>query len=169
MESAWVTLEKGISTAKSLDDVIKLHDAYLSDIVYRGLLTQTHEALNMQIQLLLQSIFRFCTLESVLLTDATISISRKLAIHEDRGKLSRNRKSSVDSTEDYNINDSLQLNDGVSEAMIVKVEEALKDYNSQFDILMKMLQVYDGGSEIIKFLTFRLNYNNFYNNQQKYT
>ena len=37
MESAWVNLQDGISSAKSLDDVIKFHDDYLNDIIYSRL------------------------------------------------------------------------------------------------------------------------------------
>jgi hypothetical protein len=38
-----------LQKANSLDDVIKAHDAYLSDILNRGLLTPSHETLNMQV------------------------------------------------------------------------------------------------------------------------
>ena len=68
MESAWLHLQEQIDRAASLDEVIRAHNDYLSDILHRGLLTLVHETLNMQVQLLLQSIFRFCHLESALIT-----------------------------------------------------------------------------------------------------
>lgn len=49
MESAWLMLQNRFQKASCLDDIIAAHDAYLSDILDRGLLTSTHEALNMQV------------------------------------------------------------------------------------------------------------------------
>ena len=195
MESAWIKLKEGIQTAKSLNEVtmiwqiisimyccllglfycillchhqiISLHDNYLSDILFRGLLTSSHETLNMQIQLLLQAIFRFCLLESNLLNDANVAVSRKRILNEerDRGVQRKSTQGGEGTSSDYSIlNDPLNSYDGVSEAMISKVHEAIVNYNYQFDILMKMLQAYDGASEIIKFLTFRLDYNNYHIN-----
>ena len=121
----------------------------------------------LQIQLLLQAIFRFCLLESNLLNDANVAVSRKRIFNEERDRGGVQRKSTqVESTSsDYSIlNDPFNSQDGVSEAMVSKVHDAILNYNYQFDILMKMLQAYDGASEIIKFLTFRLDYNNYHNN-----
>lgn len=192
MESAWIKLKEGILTAKSLNEVtmirqitimcyclfnpyyfffwyiqiISLHDNYLSDILFRGLLTSNHETLNMQIQLLLQAIFRFCLLESSLLNDANVAVSRKRILNEERDRgVHRKSAHGEGTSSDYSLlNDPLNSYDGVSEAMISKVHEAIVNYNYQFDILMKMLQAYDGASEIIKFLTFRLDYNNYHIN-----
>jgi len=68
MESAWLVLQDGVIRARSLDEIIHCHDSYLADILDRALLTAKHEIIHMQIQLLLQSIIRFCHLESSLLT-----------------------------------------------------------------------------------------------------
>lgn len=146
--------------------IILLHDNYLSDILFRGLLTANHETLNMQIQLLLQAIFRFCLLESNLLNDANVAVSRKRILNEERDRGVHRKTTQTDVTSsDYSIlNDPLNSYDGISETMISKVHEAITNYNYQFDILMKMLHAYDGASEIIKFLTFRLDYNNYHNN-----
>jgi hypothetical protein len=49
LESAWKTLLEGLHGAKNLDDVIRVHDAYLNEILDRALLTQQHEHLNTQV------------------------------------------------------------------------------------------------------------------------
>jgi hypothetical protein len=68
LESAWNTLLEGLRNSRSLDEVIKAHDAYLNEILDRALLTPQHEVLNTQILRLLHSILRFCEVESSLLT-----------------------------------------------------------------------------------------------------
>ena len=55
---------------------------YLDEIQDRALLSVKHEALNLQIQQMLQSILRFCNLEETLIADANCSIARKRALRE---------------------------------------------------------------------------------------
>jgi gamma-tubulin complex component 3 len=66
LESSWVTLEKSLHQAQSLDQVIDAHDQYLHDILDKALLSPKHETLHMMIQALLQTILRFCSLEETL-------------------------------------------------------------------------------------------------------
>ena len=49
MESAWASLQDGISRAHCFDDVIRAHDSYLIEILDRALLAPQHEALYMQV------------------------------------------------------------------------------------------------------------------------
>jgi len=56
-----------VASATCLDDIIKAHDCYLDEIQDRALLSTAHEALNLQIQQMIQSILRFCALEETLL------------------------------------------------------------------------------------------------------
>lgn len=89
MESAWVTLQEGLNRARCMDDVINAHDAYLAEILDRALLGQQHEELNMQVQQMLQSILRFCSLEESLVADAMAAMSRRRAARaegEERSK-----------------------------------------------------------------------------------
>jgi hypothetical protein len=79
LESAWQQLGERIAKSKCLDDVIRAHDAYLEGILQRSLLTAAHEALNLQLQSMLQSILRFCALEDSLLADAMASLARRKA------------------------------------------------------------------------------------------
>ena len=51
LESAWNSLQDGLKRAKNLDDVIKIHDAYLQDILERALLVPHHDNLNNQVRI----------------------------------------------------------------------------------------------------------------------
>jgi len=77
VESAWRALEDAITRATCLDDIIQAHNLYLSQIHERALLTSQHEALNLQLQQMLQSILRFCALEEALVTDALSVLARR--------------------------------------------------------------------------------------------
>ena len=77
METAWIRLQDNINQSSCLDDIITAHNNYLEEILDRALLTSQHESLNIQIQLLLQSILRFCTVEESLIADAMASLARK--------------------------------------------------------------------------------------------
>ena len=68
LETSWLNLQETISRAKSLDDVITAHDAYLAEVLDRALLAPHHEGLNMQVQQLLHIILRFCSLEETLIS-----------------------------------------------------------------------------------------------------
>lgn len=67
LETAWIHLEEKLHRATCLDDAIAAHDAYLTEILERALLSAQHEALNIQIQQLLQIMLRFCHLEETLI------------------------------------------------------------------------------------------------------
>ena len=67
LETAWIHLEEKLARAMCLDDIIVAHDAYLNEILERALLSAEHEALNIQLQQLLQIILRFCHLEETLI------------------------------------------------------------------------------------------------------
>jgi hypothetical protein len=49
METAWLALLEAVHRAGCLDDVIRAHDAYLSEIMDRALLAPQHESINMQV------------------------------------------------------------------------------------------------------------------------
>ena len=83
IETAWNAMQAALGSATCLDDVVAAHDAYLAEIQRRALLDVAHEAFNVQVQLMLQSMLRFCTLEESLIADAMATISRRRALIND--------------------------------------------------------------------------------------
>ena len=142
VETAWSTLQEKLTSATCLDDVIKAHDSYLEEIEDRSLLTTRHEALNLKIQELIQSILRFCNLEETLIADAMASIARKRAMRESIDRRTATGDWGVDtSIEELSTTGTV---DGVPEYVITRLEESAMEYSRQFDGLMSMLleQVY---------------------------
>jgi gamma-tubulin complex component 3 len=165
MESAWATLQQGLDQAKCLDDVIHAHDLYLNEILERALLSVHHDALNMQVQQMLQSILRFCALEETLLADATAAMTRRLILQKEVED--RTAKGGW-GLSDKNLEDASGTFDGVPAYLVTRLDESVKDYSIQFDILMSMLK--DQGEkagEMVRFLTFRLDFNEYYQQQKK--
>jgi gamma-tubulin complex component 3 len=92
IESAWSNFNAALMSAQRLDDVISAHDAYLADIHKRALLDAYHESFNVQVQLLLQAMLRFCSLEESLIADAMASIARRRALLSDIKTRSQKRE-----------------------------------------------------------------------------
>jgi len=165
MESAWATLQQGLDQAKCLDDVIHAHDLYLNEILERALLSIQHDALNMQVQQMLQSILRFCALEETLLADATAAMTRRLILQKEVEE--RTGKGGWGMS-DKNLEDASGSYDGVPAYLVTRLDESVKDYSIQFDILMSMLKEQgEKAGEMVRFLTFRLDFNEYYQNTKK--
>ena len=167
MESAWATLQQGLDQAKCLDDVIHAHDSYLNEILERALLSVQHDALNMQVQQMLQSILRFCALEETLLADATAAMTRRLVLQKEVEE--RTAKGGW-GLSDKNLEDASGSYDGVPAYLVTRLDESVKDFSIQFDILMSILKDQKTGEkagEMLRFLMFRLDFNEYYFNQKK--
>ena len=155
IETAWNAMQSALHSATCLDDVVEAHDAYLAEIQRRALLDVAHEAFNIQVQLMLQSMLRFCTLEESLVADAMASISRRRALISDlkaRGKGVRDYQGSeaIDDTPSRTENmtgsplkyclqgfDRLNTTVGI---LIQKLDEAVHDFSANYDKVMVMLR-----------------------------
>jgi len=151
--------------AASLDEVIIAHDAYLAEILDRSLLGPHHEALNTQIQRLLECILRFCSLEESLVADAMVLVSQKKARNQEAAD--RTAKGGWGVTSNNAQSDGPY--DGIPDYLVNRIDECVRDYGLQFDILMAMLREGLTGEktgqiagEIVRFLTFRLDFNDYY-------
>jgi hypothetical protein len=69
-----------MNNVNNIDDIIRIHDEYLNEILERASLSFENEILNLQIQKLLQSILRFCSLENTLITGNNISFTMESLI-----------------------------------------------------------------------------------------
>lgn len=179
LETAWVGLQEDLQTAKSLDDVIMAHDAYLSEILNRSLVGPQHEALNQQVQKLLQAILKFCSLETSLMTDATVAIARRRRVREEimNSSINRSMISGKQAASGLSRRGSGRFNiehtdleaaglveppgsyDGVPAYMVTRVDEAVQDYTTAYAGLMRILQEHGDRGDMARFLTFRLEFN----------
>jgi gamma-tubulin complex component 3 len=114
IESAWSTFQSALAQATCLDAVVRAHDAYLADIHKRALLDPVHEALNVQVQLMLQSMLRFCSLEESLVADAIATVSRRRALITDIKARAKGRRSHYVDEEDYDVDDTPSKAEGMT-------------------------------------------------------
>lgn len=154
VETAWVSLVSGVEQATCLDDIIRCHDAYLEDIQQRALLSEEFEGLNMQIQLVLQAILRFCNLEETMVGDALSSAARKR--HDGQvGWCPPAHSEEVREAGSQVVGSGTV--DGVPGYIIARLEEAAQDYEKQFDKMIHFLQQQgEKCGHLMRFLTFRL-------------
>lgn len=201
IETAWVALQHRVAHAQCLDEVIQAHSHYLDEIHDRALLTSRHESLNMQIQQMLVSVLRFCSLEETLILDALASIARRRALSAAVDRRTASGGWGVSETETEFQSDGLadqfgmlgseasfdmsgaRTNggrnsfsgltvgpgsvDGVPGYVITRLEEAASEYSRQFGHLMAMLREQgDKAGDIVRYLTFRLDFNEYYSNTE---
>lgn len=166
LETAWATFHDKISQANCLDDVIFAHNKYLDEILDRALLSAQHENLNLQIQQLLQSILKFCTLEDALLADMGVVLARKRA--QSLAVLESEKRGGSWTSSTHESDDTPGNIDGIPVYVIARIEEAAEEYNKQFDTIMNLLR--DQGeqaNDFVKHLTFRLDFNEYHISNSK--
>lgn len=144
----------GVDSATCLDDIIRCHDQYLEEIQERALLSEEHESLNMQIQLVLQAILRFCNLEETMVELARGVAARKR--HD--GVVGWCARPGSDGTGGgREVAVTTDTVDGVPGYTIARLEEAAQDYMRQFDKMLLILQQQgEKCGHLMRFLTFRL-------------
>lgn len=108
-------------------------------------------------------IIKFCKLQenlyTVVLRDAQ---NRKMKQQQMRKRTAQGNWGSTTADEDQ----SKPLAD-VSEIMLTKLNEVSIDYSNQFESLLNMLVTERSENECLRYLTFRLNFNEFYSEATK--
>ena len=156
LESEWLSLESRLLRCTSLEEVTEAHDTYIGNVLQRALLTAPDDSLNIQLQHMLQSILRFCSLEDTLMADAMSALARKKA-REDSAKDTGNWGPDTIGKEDPN------SYDGVPAYVVQRLDESVKDYSLQFDALMAMLhEEKEDHGDISRFLALRLDFNEYH-------
>ena len=176
LENEWQMLEERlVNNCTSLEDVIDTHDAYLQGIVQRALLTSQDDALNTQLQHMLQAILRFCSLEDTLVADTLSALARRKARNDaisgktsdtavPGNKLSGSSRVGIGTwVSEVGAEDPNSF-DGVPAFVVQRLDEAVKDYSNQFDNLMAMLheEKEDRMTDISRFLALRLDFNGYH-------
>lgn len=81
LEGAWKTLSNQLDTAKSLEEFIDAHDTYLADIIHKSLIGSdendaTDQDLGLELRTLLRLVLEFCTFQQDLFQTATQQAER---------------------------------------------------------------------------------------------
>ena len=92
----------------------------------------------MQVQQMLQSILRFCSLEETLVVDATAALARRRSLRLEAEERTKGGGWGV--VNDRALQDPPGTFDGVPGYVITRLDECAADYSGQFDLLMHMLR-----------------------------
>ncbi|GMI01301.1 hypothetical protein TrVE_jg13013 [Triparma verrucosa] len=171
LEGSWAAFSRKFAESSSLDDIIKAHDEYLDNILHLGLLGEDPESkrLSAQLALVFDIADRFCSVQDRVFVDCLSALGSEATRAEEAQR--RIQKGDWGFDGDGNLDASaidelgLKSLEGV-EATTVEFEEGLKG-------LLKLLvgRLSNGalnqGHDALRFLTFRLDFNQFY--EQKYS
>ena len=170
LETEWQSLQhKLLNNCTSLEDVIAAHDTYIGNLLQRALLTAPDDSLNMQLQHMLQSILRFCSLEDTMMADAMSALTRKKAREDAAMKAGHwAPDSSSGGLGDIVGSEDATSYDGVPAYVVQRLDESVKDYSLQFDALMAMLhEEAEKHGDISRFLALRLDFNEYHAIEKK--
>eukprot|EP01039_Chlorochromonas_danica_P001201 gene1202-1311_t len=163
LETAWVRLKEDLDKSRSIDDLILAHDRYLDEILDKALLSPTHEALQLQIQQVMQLILRFCSLEESLVADTLAAIARKKLAS---GAFAGNSAAQGQTNRQRELALTIQQ-ETIPLHLVSRIDETVKEYSAQFDVLMTMLKEEgEKSGEILRYLTFRLDFNDYHTLQK---
>ncbi|CAM9222888.1 unnamed protein product [Discosporangium mesarthrocarpum] len=153
LETSWGTLHERLDTAQDLDEIIDAHQGYLNDILGRALLTEEHEDVSTLLDQALSTMVEFCSLQEGLIIRALAEVTTRRAEAEEvehqtsRGQWGthiggRGRRG--------------WMGDSFG---VAKIEETAQQYQTLLFELVSVLEHKSAKTEILRFLTFRLDFN----------
>jgi len=174
VEGAWTTFMEEVQQAKDLDEMIGYHEKFVTSILEKGLLTPKNEKLYKQMVKMFDLIFRFKCTQEVLLTSIQGEDHRRAARRNRRDMMEILEEDDLDdrsqASSDLNRDDTLEIESlgNVSmqrNAMRVEylnnLQTVWKDYQGAFMELMNLLKDDSLGGKL-RFLSFKLDFNEFY-------
>ncbi len=151
LEASWKLLEEELATAKDMDGLVKAHDAYLRRIIETSFLSQDKAPLHAALQAVFSTILSFCALQSDLCLDA---------MREQRNSGGRSKGSGAEE----------QAQRVASQVLVLRYEQRVQattaEYETACGALLDLLQAQEGQSDAVRFLIFRLDFNEFYTTQK---
>ncbi|EQC39439.1 hypothetical protein SDRG_03641 [Saprolegnia diclina VS20] len=152
LETSWHTLLKNVKAASDLDELIAAHHAYLYTIKKNAFLMDESKPMLLQLKLIFDTIITFCKLQDSLYTSAM----REAHVLRQQAK---------DRHGDWGISVHDRSSPSVfapTSAYVTQMRTIATDYNAHFQSLLEILKSHSIGSENLPFLTFRLDFNEYY-------
>ena len=166
LEGSWNSLSDELEVSESLDDIIAAHDSYLDNILKLAMLGEDAESrrLAAQLALVFDVADRFCAVQDRVFVDCLAALGGEAKRSEQAQR--RIQKGEWGYDGDVSFQDGagvaierlgLSSLEGV-EATAVEFEEGLKRL---LELLVNRLDE-GSGHDALRFLTFRLDFNRFY-------
>jgi gamma-tubulin complex component 3 len=157
LEGSWVSLLDKINASKSLDDVVFAHDEYLSNIMQLALLGDDSESrgLASMLSVVFDIADRFCNVQDRLFVDclSTISVDDDAANDGEfmRGKIEGFGQESLE-----RVGETSAEFDAALKSLLSGLNNKLSSHNTTTQ-----------GHDALRFLTFRLDFNEYYEGKWK--
>ncbi|EDV25710.1 uncharacterized protein TRIADDRAFT_23488, partial [Trichoplax adhaerens] len=165
LECAWDELVKRVEEAKDLDDVIDAHDKFQEIIITRSLLDSHSRDLQTQIRSIFNFILQFQNLLESLFSAAQYEVDSEKKIERDAEKRSKQGQWGMTDTE-------TEIEERrVEEFISTTIPTTLKKLNkilesSKAAIRTFLLSLISKADVSLRFLCFRLDFNEFYREQE---
>ena len=164
IESAWKVFTDEVREAKDLNEVIVFHDNFLNRILDKALLTPPHEKIYRQLIKIFELIFRFKYTQEILFTSAQEEYQRKM-----NEKNRNDMLELLEEDESQSLQEEIRMDPTqniITSETLAHLQNISKDYKEIFNEFMGLLKD-DELSSKLRFLSFRLDFNEFYSNNPK--
>eukprot|EP00752_Nemacystus_decipiens_P006417 g5780.t2 len=158
LETSWGMLEENLDSATTLDDLLEAHKAYMDGILARGLLNDESKGVYKKVYEVLGIIIDFCRHQENLVIRAMAEVTTRRA--EQAEKERRTARGQWGTEDDSSSRGGRRL--GRDPFGMSIIHETARRYEAKLSELVWMLEQKSGKVEILTFLTFRLDFNDFY-------
>ncbi|CAM9606481.1 unnamed protein product [Scytosiphon promiscuus] len=157
LETSWGMLQESLDAARTLDDIIQAHNAYMAGILAKALLNQENISVKTKLEEVLNTIVDFCRHQEILVVRAMAEVTTRRAEQADKERRTARGRWG---TEGETPHGRGRL--GRDPFGMGNIEDTARRYEEKLSELMRMLEQRSGNMEILRFLTFRLDFNDFY-------
>ena len=161
LEDSWVALNRRLDAAKDLDALVEAHDKYLLTIRHKALLSAELLDVVEQLHCVLDTIIAFCATTDTLFTDAFAEMSRLQAVEREAEARSAAGQWGRDDGDDE-ARWGEECICGVAVRTLMRLKTLGADFGAAFDQLVTLLRETSSGTEVLRFLMFRLDFNGYH-------
>ena len=161
IEGSWKIFMEQLDEAKDLNDVIRYHDEFLNTVMDRALLTSKSDQLYKRVIKLFDLTFRFKYTNEILFSSAQEDYKRRKKDgynKQIRDIMADEADTSVLSAKDIEVDNVQQA---INSETVIHLKNLWKDYKEEFIGFVNLLKQ-DEYSNRLRFLTFRLDFNEYY-------
>ncbi|CAM9640192.1 unnamed protein product [Ectocarpus fasciculatus] len=157
LETSWGTLQNSLDSALTLDDIIQAHKAYMKGILARAMLNEESTDVKNKVEEVLGIIIDFCRHQESLVIRAMAEVTTRRAEQADK-----DRRTAMGQwgTEDGTAQGGRRL--GRDPFGMGNIDDTARRFEEKLSELMCMLEQKSGKMEILRFLIFRLDFNDYY-------
>ncbi|KRX07188.1 hypothetical protein PPERSA_00345 [Pseudocohnilembus persalinus] len=160
IETAWKHFQDSLNNIKDFKEIIDVHQKFVDQILERLLLTQKSEKIHRQLLRIFDLILRFKYTQDMMITDIQEEYNRKKQIKLQRDALNIIGEN-LNSESEESGDEALKQNE---KGTLKHFKQISSDFKTAFTELQSLLKKEDD----LRFLTFRIDFNEFYSSKKQY-